>query len=267
MSIRYQRLLRVASSFEAVKARPERRSERIFVGRRFMLSGGMTDPTPDMPRRSTQRRRKTSRAKAAPRDAITTRENLLNAALKIFAEGGFGGGRINRISRAARSNDRMIYYYFGSKERLFVEVLEKVYSDMWAAESALELESSQPRDALAKVINFTLDYYLAHPEMLAILNNENLHKGKYVSKSKRLKEVSSPALGLIEGIYRRGVESGAFRPGIQPLHLYLSILALNYFYVSNRYTLSAFLDTNLTGEGLVAWREWIAGMILRTVEK
>jgi AcrR family transcriptional regulator len=199
------------------------------------------------------------------RDPEATRDNILRAATRIFAERGLSGARINLISRAARSNDRMIYYYFGSKERLFIEVLENVYRDMWEAENALALDQCGPADALVRFVNFTLDHYLSHPEMLTILNNENLHKGKYVRKSKKLKELSSPALDLMERIYRRGVDSGVFRKGVEPLQLYLSVLALNYFYVSNRHTLSAFLDADLSGDGLKAWRGWVSEVILRAV--
>lgn len=203
--------------------------------------------------------------KKQQRAVIATREKILAAATKVFAERGLGGGRVNLISRAARSNDRMIYYYFGSKERLFVEVLEKVYRDMWEAESALALDQVDPIEALEKFVTFTLDHYLSHPEMLTILNNENLLEGKHVTKSKKLKELSSPALDLMERIYRRGVEKGVFRAGVKPLELYLSVLAMNYFYVANRYTLSAFLGTDLTGDNLKSWRRWVVDVIIRAV--
>ena len=198
--------------------------------------------------------------------AFDTRDSILQAAVKVFAERGLGGGRINLISRAARSNDRMIYYYFGSKEKLFVEVLGKIYRDMWEAESALNLDLKNPASALKQIVQFTMNHYLTHPEMLALLNNENLHKGKYVSKSKAMKELSSPALDLMGRIYRRGVEDGVFRGGISPLHIYLSILALNYFYVSNRYTLSSFLGMDLMdADHLSAWRTWVTDMVLNMV--
>jgi AcrR family transcriptional regulator len=198
--------------------------------------------------------------------AFDTRDSILQAAVKVFAERGLGGGRINLISRAARSNERMIYYYFGSKEQLFVEVLGKIYRDMWEAESALDLDLADPADALAQIVRFTMDHYLAHPEMLALLNNENLHKGRYVSKSKTMKELSSPALDLMGRIYRRGVEQGVFRSGIHPLHIYLSIMALNYFYVSNRYTLSSFLGIDqMADDNLSAWRTWVLDMVMRAV--
>lgn len=199
--------------------------------------------------------------------AVDTRDKILQAATKVFAERGLGGGRINLISRAARSNDRMIYYYFGSKERLFIGVLEKVYRDMWEAESALALDLNDPMAALAQVVNFTMDHYLAHPEMLTILNNENLHEGKYVSRSKELKKLSSPALDLMSRIYRAGVDQGVFRKGVKPLELYLSILALNYFYISNRHTLSAFLGIDLLGDSLKSWRRWVVEVVSRAVEK
>lgn len=195
-----------------------------------------------------------------------TRESILQAAVKVFAERGLGGGRIGLISRTARSNERMIYYYFGSKEKLFIEVLEKVYRDMWKAESALDLDLADPAGALTQIVRFTMDHYLAHPEMLALLNNENLHKGRYVSKSKTMKELSSPALDLMGRICRRGIEQGVFRKGVSPLHVYLSILALNYFYVSNRYTLSSFLGVDLMDDdNLSAWRSWVVEMVLRAV--
>jgi TetR/AcrR family transcriptional regulator, upper aerobic nicotinate degradation pathway regulator len=216
-----------------------------------------------MPRKRRPRGRPKARANG---DAVGTRESILAAAVKVFAERGLGGGRVNLIARAARSNERMIYYYFGNKEKLFVAVLEKIYRDMWEAESALDLELADPAKALTRIVQFTMDHYLAHPEMLALLNNENLHKGRYVSKAKRMKELSSPALDLMERICRRGVEQGVFRRGVAPLDVYLSIMALNYFYVSNRYTLSSFLGVDLMDERhLSAWRAWVAETVLRAV--
>jgi AcrR family transcriptional regulator len=202
-----------------------------------------------------------------PGRGADTRERILQAAVKVFAQRGLGGGRINLISRAARSNDRMIYYYFGSKEKLFIAVIEKIYREMWEAESALDLDLTDPVGALEQIARFTMNHYLTHPEMVALLNNENLHKGKYVSRSHAMKELSSPALDLMERVYRRGVEQGAFRRGVRPLHIYLSILALNYFYVSNRYTLSAFLGTDLMDSAnLTAWRGWVVDTVLRAVQ-
>ena len=130
-------------------------------------------------------------------EAQPTRDRILLAATAVFAQRGLDGGRVKLVARAAKSNERMIYYYFGSKEALFIAVLENVYRRMWEAENALELDRLPPLDALRAMVDFTLDHYLTHPEMLTILNNENLHRGRYVSKSKDMKRFSSPALELM----------------------------------------------------------------------
>lgn len=199
-------------------------------------------------------------------EARQTRERILQAATAVFAQHGLGGGRVNLVARAAKSNERMIYYYFGSKEGLFIAVLENVYRQMWEAENALQLDRSPPLAAIKAMVDFTLDHYLTHPEMLTILNNENLHRGRYVSKSKELKRLSSPALDLMSKIYGRGVDEGVFRAGLDPVQIYLSILALNYFYVSNRHTLSAYLGLDLAGEQLKLWRRWVADVVVRAVQ-
>lgn len=213
-------------------------------------------------------KRKRGRPKASPDgNGPDTRATILDAAVKVFAERGLGGGRVSLVSRAARSNDRMLYYYFHSKEQLFVQVIEKIYREMWEAESRLDLDLSKPVQAIRDIVRFTMKHYLDHPEMVTLLNNENLYKGRHVSKSKAMKELSSPALDLMEKVYTSGVKQGAFRAGLKPLHIYVTILALNYFYVSNRYTLSAFLGSDLMdGANLSKWRVWVEDVVLRSLE-
>ena len=194
------------------------------------------------------------------------RQNILDAAIRVFAERGLGGARIKAISKVARSNDRMIYYYFGSKEKLYIEVLETLYRNMTDAERNLALDLSDPMQALRRLVRFTMQHYIQHPEMIAVLNNENLHRGRHVSKAKSLKRLSSPALALIEQIVMRGVEAGVFRADVDPTQLYISIMALNYFYVSNRWTLSAFLGRDLmASDEMGPWQDWVWQMVERSV--
>ena len=119
----------------------------------------------------------------AARDPVQTQRRILRAARTEFMHHGYSGARIERISRTGRSSDRMIYYYFGSKEALYIEVLEGVYAELGAAESRLELDESQPLEALRTLIAFTWNYYLAHPEFVALLSNENLQRGRHIAKS------------------------------------------------------------------------------------
>jgi TetR/AcrR family transcriptional regulator, upper aerobic nicotinate degradation pathway regulator len=201
-----------------------------------------------------------------PIGQVATRENILRAAVDVFAKQGFAGARVEKISKAAHSTDRMIYYYFGSKERLFVAVLETIYKELGDAEAALDLSGLDPDKGLRAIIRFTWNHYLTHPEMLTLLNNANLHQGKHLSRSKGVKELSFPLLSILSDVLARGVKQKIFRSDVVAQDLYIAMCALGYFYLSNRYTLSAFLGSNLMAPtSLVNWQEVIETIILRFV--
>ena len=198
--------------------------------------------------------------------AQTTRDNILKAATKVFARYGYEGGSVEKISKAAKSFDRMIYYYFGSKEGLFIEVLEETYRRMNDAESKLDLDTAKPVEALQAVIRFVVGYYRKNPEFITLLNTENLHKGKHISKSMRAREYSSPAIEMIRRVLESGQAQGLFRKDVSARDVYLLIAATGYFYMSNRHTLSAFLGEDLeTADALAHWESFVIDTVLRTV--
>jgi AcrR family transcriptional regulator len=200
--------------------------------------------------------------------AQATREAILKAATKVFAQHGYAGGSVEKISGAAKTHDRMIYYYFGSKEGLFVAVLEGVYQRMDDAESAIALDLSRPVEALTEVIRFVHGYYRRHPEFVTLLNTENLHKGRHIAKSKRAREYSSKAVAIIESILAKGVDQKVFRRGISARQIYLLITASGYFYTSNQYTLSSFLGQDLGSQDeRDRWESFVIDSILRVVRK
>lgn len=195
-----------------------------------------------------------------------TRDNILQAATKVFARYGYDGGSLEKISKSAKSVDRMIYYYFGSKEGLFIEVLENAYRRMNDAELKLKLNTSQPVEGLNEVIGFVLSYYRKHPEFITLLNTENLQRGKHIAKSERAREYSSPAIAIISELLKNGVAQGMFRKDVSARNVYLLIVATAYFYMSNRYTLSAFLGENLqTPQAIEAWQSFISSTVRRNV--
>ena len=140
------------------------------------------------------------------RSAQATRDAILRAATKVFARHGYAGGKVEQISKAAKSHDRMIYYYFGSKEGLFIAVLEEMYRRFNEAEAALALDDESPVDALRAVIRFMMGYYQKHPEFITLLNTENLHRGRHIAKSLRAREYSSPAVDVIGQVLARGAK-------------------------------------------------------------
>jgi AcrR family transcriptional regulator len=198
--------------------------------------------------------------------AQATRESILRAATKVFAKQGFAGGRVDQISKAAKSYDRMIYYYFGSKEGLFIAVLEEMYRRFNEAESKLVLDAEKPVDALKAVIRFMWLYYRKNPEFITLLNTENLHRGKHIAKSLRASEYSSPAVSVLGELLRRGAQQKLFRDDIAARDVYLMIASMGYFYLSNRFTLSAFLGEPLeSDEAISHWEAFLIESVLRTV--
>jgi len=211
---------------------------------------------------------KPRRAGARQLAAQATRDSILRAATKVFARHGYAGGRIEQISKAARSYDRMIYYYFGSKEALFIAVIEEMYRRFNEACSGIVLSAEQPVEALTAMIRFMWNYYRRNPEFITLLNTENLHRGKHIAKSKDAREYSSPALELLHSVLESGTRQGLFREPLAARDVYLMIAGMAYFYLSNRYTLSAFFGADLDRDAALAhWEGFIIEAVLRAVAR
>jgi len=200
--------------------------------------------------------------------ADQTRARILQAAIKVFTEDGYSGGRIERISAEADSNDRMLYYYFGSKEKLFVRVLEHTYEQFNLAESTLRLDPSTPVQTLQQLVAFVWDYYVTHPEFVAILSIENLHKGRHARQSSELRRLSGEAVGVLRPIIEAGQQQGLFRTDLDIKHVYLMIASLCYFYNSNLHTLTSFLDPDIAQpQQRQDWLGFISDLVVRGVMK
>jgi AcrR family transcriptional regulator len=179
------------------------------------------------------------------RDPEGMRKRILDAATAEFARHGYGGARIDRIAKRAGANKRMLYYHVGKKDQLYLAILEGAYEHIRAAERRLNLEALAPGEAIAKLIAFTWQYYLDNPEFIALLNNENLHRARYLKRSGKVKQLHSPFVELIANVLRRGEATGELRRGIDPVQLYISIASLSYFYQSNSATLSMIFGRDL----------------------
>ncbi|MBK5569680.1 TetR family transcriptional regulator [Ensifer sp. SSB1] len=179
------------------------------------------------------------------RDAEATKARILEAAKKEFAKNGLGGARVDVIAEKASANKRMIYHYFESKERLFQTVLEDAYIDIRSAEQKLKLDDLEPKAALAKLVQFTWEYYLKNPEFITLVNSENLHRAKHLKKSEVIKVASRKFVNMVGDILERGASQGIFRPGIDPVQLNITIAAIGYYYLTNRFTGSIIFERDL----------------------
>ena len=203
------------------------------------MANGLRNLNVDAPRRGRRA------ANAARRDPDATKSKILGAAWHEFAQKGFAGARVDAIAARSGANKRMIYHYYGDKERLFVAVLEAAYDRARSAEQGLDLEHMEPVAAMRRMIEFTFDSFIKDRSFIQLLNNENLYKARHLKKSTRVPRMHSPLIGMIDGILRRGAETGVFRSGVDATQLWISIAALGYFYFSNIHTLSTIFDRDL----------------------
>jgi AcrR family transcriptional regulator len=183
--------------------------------------------------------------KTTARNPEDSRDRILQAARQEFAAHGLGGARVDRISEQAGINKRMLYHYFGNKDDLFGAVLEANYAHKRASEQAMRLENEEPREAIRKLVTLTWNYYIDHPEFMNLLNSANLHQARHVQASSTVKEMRNPFMHMIGNILDNGVKAGVFKPGVDPVQLYISIAGLSYFYLSNQHTLSAIFGRKL----------------------
>ncbi len=175
-------------------------------------------------------------SKHQKRDPERTRNRILKAAKAEFARFGLGGGRVDRVADRAKANKRMIYHYFGSKEELFQAVVEDAYLGIRNAERKLQLGELEPEEAILRLVRFTWEYYLKHPEFLTLVNSENLHRGRHLNKSATIREVHADYVNMVRGILKRGERKGVFRRGIDPVQFSITVAAIGYYYLTNRFT-------------------------------
>ncbi len=192
--------------------------------------------------------------------------NIIEVGTREFAEKGLAGARIDEIARAMKTSKRMIYYYFGSKEGLYIAVLEEAYRRIRAIEADLHLDDLEPEAALRKLVSFTVEYQWANPDFVRLVMGENIQRGEYLARSKKIHSISVPAIEGLKRVYERGVKEGIFRPGLDPVDLHMSISALSVFNVANRHTFSLLFKGDFdTPEHKKKRRDNIAELLARFV--
>lgn len=225
----------------------------------------MNEPAPS--RSEAKDTRTKERTKARTNNPDRTRENIIAVATREFSEKGLAGARVDVIADTTHTSKRMIYYYFGSKEGLYIAVLEAAYSRIRQIESELHLEDLEPVEALRTLVAFTVDYHHANPEFVRLVMSENMQRGAFLAQSATIQQRNEPAIEAITAVYQRGVAAGVFRPGIHPVDLHLSISALGFFNVANSHTFALIFQHKLDSPQAIAERRNnIVEMVLRYVK-
>ncbi|QXH33384.1 TetR/AcrR family transcriptional regulator [Pseudomonas muyukensis] len=177
-----------------------------------------------------------------------TRENILQAAITEFVQQGLAGARVDAIAERTATSKRMIYYYFGSKEQLYVECLVKLYGDIRKTEHSLDLESLPAEQAILRLVEFTFDHHDRNVDFVRIVCTENIHYGEYVKQSPAIRQMSSLVLQALGRTLARGVQEGVFRPGIEVIDLHMLMSSFCFYRVSNRHTFGDIFQIDLADE-------------------
>jgi AcrR family transcriptional regulator len=199
-------------------------------------------------------------------DPEATRRDIIDMATREFAEKGYSGARVDEIAARTRTSKRMIYYYFGGKEGLYIAVLENAYGRIRTIEGSLDLEHQAPDEALRRLVAFTFDYQNAHPEFIRLVMNENILNGVYLARSKAIRRLNDAAIDTLRDVVARGEKVGLFHRGIDPVSLHMSISALCFFNVANRATFSTIFKRDMASpRALAARRAEVVDIIARYV--
>jgi AcrR family transcriptional regulator len=197
------------------------------------------------------------------RDAQRTKSEILEVATREFADRGFAGARVDEIADRTRTTKRMIYYYFGSKERLFVAVLERAYATIRAAEQTIDVEHLDPVAAIRRLAELTFDHHESHPDFIRLVSIENIHRAEHIAGRDDFAGQNSPVIELIEAILARGRRAGSFTSDIDAVDLHMMISAFCVFRVANRHTFGAIFDRDLTDPVLRdRYRQMLGDMVV-----
>ena len=191
------------------------------------------------------RRRATKSGPTRQRDAKRTREEILNVATREFADRGYSGARVDEIAARTATTKRMIYYYFGGKEQLYIACLERSYATIRAAEQRVDVEHLDPTAAIRRLAELTFDHHEANPDFIKLVSFENIVEGEHMARSKALLNLNTPAIEVISRILKRGYADGVFRRRVDAIDLHMMISSFCFFRVSNRYTFRAIFGRDM----------------------
>ena len=199
----------------------------------------------------------------AERNSAKSSLKLLHIASAVFAEKGYSGARVSEIVGKAGVNKHLLYYYFGSKEELYVKVLEHNYQLLRDHQDSLQIDDFDPVEGMKTLVGGTFDYFLDHPEVISLINTENLYHGKHIKQSGAISKMYYPIIERINGLLQKGVEDNIFREGVDPVDLYISIAGLGWVYISCQYTLSSIFNSDLSAAARIKQRrDHIIKMVL-----
>jgi AcrR family transcriptional regulator len=196
-------------------------------------------------------------------DPERTKCDIIAVATEEFASQGYSGARVDAIAARTRTSKRMIYYYFGGKEQLYLAVLMEAYRSIRTLESQLDIDSCDAREALRRLIEATFDHDEENPSFIRLVSIENIHHGKHLKQHPELRRLNASVIATLEKILQRGRAERVFRADVDPIDLHLAISSYCFFRVANRHSFGALFDRDLSEpKARARGRQQIVDMIL-----
>ncbi len=198
-----------------------------------------------------------------PKAPEANRASIVAAAIDEFAARGFKGASMDAIAARTHTTRALINYYFGSKEKVYLAVLEHVYAEIREAENLLDLDHLKPVEAIRRIVEFTFEYYLGHEGFVRLVVAENQARGRHLKKSKAMRTLNRPVIETLGRVIARGQADGSFRRDVDPVEIHKAIAALGMFNVTNQFTFGAIFQRDMGRKGDVdGRRKLVADMIL-----
>ena len=202
------------------------------------------------------------------RDAEAARAAILAAAVREFTAKGLAGARMDAIAKAADVAKGLVFHHFGSKDGLWVAALAEIYGLLRAGQDEAALDALGPVDGMRRLVTDTFRRFREHPEIVALMNEENLHRARHLKAAPQIRALYNPLFAAIERLLEAGRREGVFHAEADVTALYVALSGLGYFYCANRWTLSAaFAGDLFKPDRIATYETQIADMVLAYLQR
>ena len=194
-----------------------------------------------------------------------TKKKITEAAEAAFADKGFFGSRVDEIAADAGVNKRMIYEHFGSKENLYIAVLEEVYSKMADTEKELLIREMDPVEAIKAVVSHYFSFLSENPAFIKTVMWENINEAQFLKQSDAGR-IKGTAMEEMAKKIRQGIKDGVFKEDCDPLLIVICINMFCFSCFSNVYTMAHIMNVDFTDKKILdGCRKTVTDMILNHI--
>jgi AcrR family transcriptional regulator len=177
------------------------------------------------------------------RDRERTMKDILEVAIQEFSERGYLGARVDQIAALTRTTKRMIYYYYGSKEGLYLAALQHAYRQIVVPIERYGIEGMSPLEAIRQIAYVSFDLHDGSPFFARLISLENMNRARFIGRGKGKEEAIAPLprplIPLLQELIDEGRRRGEISRDVDARDVHMFISSLCFFRVNNRFTFKA----------------------------